>query len=266
MNVINVKIDFVKGICHKQGISVVTGDYNSTKVVFEFNEEANSGTKMFKMKNPSGELVYADQIVNNEVILVGYEEDNGETTTYSLFGEEGDYTFEVAWYKDNGRITSVCDYITATKEQVIVDGEVVEERITLFDSLLNTVTEKIEQVNTAIQEVNQAITETNNLNIDIVKPDRVATVTLTKKNGTTKTVDIRDGYDLEYDWNGTELGVKREDEPDYEYVELKGEKGDCYFATFEIIDGRLKMNKPASLSQINFMLSNNGHLEMEVMI
>lgn len=45
-----------------------------------------------------------------------------------------------------------------------------------------------------------------------------------------------------------------------------GKDGDCNFATFEIIDARLKMNKPDSLSQIDFKLNDRGHLEMEMSI
>lgn len=38
--------------------------------------------------------------------------------------------------------------------------------------------------------------------------------------------DGEDGVGLNYDWNGTQLGVKREDESTYEYTDLKGAKGD----------------------------------------
>ena len=180
MNIIQVKIDFEQGICRNEGISVVTGDYNSTKVVFEFNDSA-TGTKIFKMKDPNDNLVYADEIIDNEVVLVGYKEEEGEIETYSLFGEEGDYTFEVSLYQDDGRLTSVCGYITANKEQVIVDGEEVQERITLFDNLMN--------------ELATAIVETNNLDIDAEKVDTTTTVVLTKKDGTEKEVNIEDGLD-----------------------------------------------------------------------
>ena len=47
---------------------------------------------------------------------------------------------------------------------------------------------------------------------------------------------------------------------------IRGEKGDCNFATFEIIDARLKMSKPDSLSQIDFKLNDRGHLEMEMSV
>lgn len=177
MNVINVKIDFTKGICEKTGLSLITGDYNTTKVVFEF-AEGFEGTKIFEMKNPSGNLVYADEIVNNEVILVGVD-DNEEI--YSLFTEEGDYIFEVSLYGENSKITSVHGYITANKEQVIVDGEVVEEKITLFDNLMNTLDKKID--------------ETNNLNITANKVDTTTTITITKKDGTQQEVEILDGED-----------------------------------------------------------------------
>lgn len=142
----------------------------------------------------------------------------------------------------------------------------VNNKIAEVDNKLDEVDDKLEIVDGKLQDVDIAITQTNNLNIDVNKVDRIATVTLTRKNGTTKTVDIRDGYDLDYNWQGTELGIKREDEQNYEYVDLKGEKGDCYFATFEIVNGRLKMNKPDELSQIDFRLNNIGHLEMEVMV
>ena len=36
------------------------------------------------------------------------------------------------------------------------------------------------------------------------------------------------GIGLEYDWDDTNLGVKKEDEVDFEYVNLKGEKGDPF--------------------------------------
>ena len=34
------------------------------------------------------------------------------------------------------------------------------------------------------------------------------------------------GYSIQYNWNGTKLGIKREDEANYKYEDLKGEKGE----------------------------------------
>ena len=54
-------------------------------------------------------------------------------------------------------------------------------------------------VNSKLVDVNQAITEANNLDLDANKVDSTTTITLTKKNGTTKQVEILDGF------NGTNV-------------------------------------------------------------
>lgn len=38
--------------------------------------------------------------------------------------------------------------------------------------------------------------------------------------------DGADGVGLQYDWSGTQLGIKREDESTYDYTDLEGDKGD----------------------------------------
>ena len=35
----------------------------------------------------------------------------------------------------------------------------------------------------------------------------------------------RDGKSIEYHWRGTELGIRQEGEPSFQYTDLKGEKG-----------------------------------------
>ena len=60
MNIINIDIDFTNGINKPTGIALITGDYASTKIVFNFDRQ--DGTKIFEMKNPSGEVRYAGEI------------------------------------------------------------------------------------------------------------------------------------------------------------------------------------------------------------
>ena len=74
----------------------------------------------------------------------------------------------------------------------------------------------------ALEDVNTAITETNNLDIDANKVDKTTTVTLTKKNGTEKTVQIADGISLQFIWQGTSLGIKTENQENYTFVDLQG--------------------------------------------
>lgn len=74
-------------------------------------------------------------------------------------------------------------------------------------------------------------------------------------------IDGADGVGLEYSWDNTSLGIKREDEDNFTYVDLKGDKGDCNFATFDVNENmELVMNKTAdmlldfSLDEENMML------------
>ena len=76
----------------------------------------------------------------------------------------------------------VYDSINATKEE----PEYYPDWKTVADS-------KIAEMNQLKEDVNEAITKTNNLNIDASKSGKVATVTLTKKDATTKTVTLSDG-------------------------------------------------------------------------
>lgn len=175
MNEIRVRVDFKNGICRKEGISLVTGDYNSTKMTFVFDEDV-VGTKILKIKDSEDNLVYADEIENDEVVLVGKDEND---EIYSLFQKEGDYTFEISLYGEDSRITSAYEYLTVRKEEIPIGDEVIEEYIPTFENLINTITRKINEV--------------NNLDIEAEKEDRKTTIALTKKDGTQKEVEILDG-------------------------------------------------------------------------
>lgn len=237
MNIINVDINFKDGINKLTGINLITGDYASTKMVFNFDRI--DGTKVLEMKNPSGQLVYDGEILNNEVLLCAVEEGHN----YSIFNQEGRYIYEVSLYKGDSKLTSVKGELPVQKEQVIIDGEIVEPYLPIFDQLMQDIDSKIEEVDSKIEEVDTkletidskieevdtAIEETNNLNIDIDKEDKETTITLTKKDGTTKTESVLDGKDLQFVWRGTELGIKTSDMQDYVYTDLQGvqgEKGD----------------------------------------
>ena len=174
MNIINVKVNFKNGTCETTGINLITGDYNSTKMVFTFDRE--DGTKVFEMKSPSEELVMVQEIQNNEIILYG--EDENENIA-SIFTEEGKYIFEVSLYESESKLTSAKGQIKVKPEQVVIDGEVVEAYLPIFDQLLT--------------QVNTAITETNNLNITGSKEEHTTTITITKKDGTTQELQVLDG-------------------------------------------------------------------------
>lgn len=109
-------------------------------------------------------------------------------------------------------------------------------------------TEKIDTFNTLYTELNLAIIEVQDLQeyIEQFKADVEA--------------GLYNGKSLEYNWQGTSLGIKREDEEEYEYTDLKGEKGDCNFATFEINNNmELVMNKTEDML-LDFGLDENSYL------
>jgi hypothetical protein len=147
-------------------------------MVFTFDRE--DGTKIFEMKSPSEQLVMVQEIENNEIILYG--EDENENIA-SIFSEDGYYIFEISLYENDSKLTSASGKIKVKPEQVVIDGEVVEAYLPVFDQLLS--------------EVSTALTETSNLDIEVSKSGSVATITLTDKEGTTHTTNINDGVSLE---------------------------------------------------------------------
>lgn len=67
----------------------------------------------------------------------------------------------------------------------------------------------------------------NNISLSVDKEGRIVTITFTNKDGTTQTETLEDGKSIEYNWQGTSLGIRQEGESSYTYVDLKGEKGDA---------------------------------------
>ena len=177
MNKINVDISFEKGTLSKTGIDLISGDYASTEIDFTFDRE--EGIKVFEMKSPSGELVYADEIVDNKVLLTAKDENENNV---SLFDESGYYIFEVSLYVEDTKLTSVYGKIPVQKEQVIIDGAVIEPYLPYFDQLM--------------QELSTAISETNNLNASANKVEHTTTITITHKDGTTSQVQVLDGTSI----------------------------------------------------------------------
>ena len=84
---------------------------------------------------------------------------------------------------------------------------------------------KIAEMNQLKEEIEAAIEETNNLDLDISKEGKIATVTLTKKDATTKFITLSDGTSLMFNWDGTRLGIKTDEDEEYTYVDLQGVQG-----------------------------------------
>lgn len=75
----------------------------------------------------------------------------------------------------------------------------------------------------------------NNINLSVTKNGRIVTISFTNTDGVTQTETVEDGKSLEFKWEGTSLGIRQEGQSQYEYVNLKGDKGDAGAIKFEIV-------------------------------
>ena len=190
MNTINIAIDFTNGTNTIQGIPLISGDYASTKINFTFDRE--DGTKIFEMKNPSGEVVMVSEIIDNSIVLAAEVSGNN----VSVLNEEGQFIYEVSLYVDDSKLTSVYGTIPVREEQVVIGDEITTQYLPIFDQLM--------------QEINTAITETNNLNITAEKVDHTTTIEITNKDGETETIEILDGEKGEKGDKGDAGAIKME--------------------------------------------------------
>lgn len=77
-----------------------------------------------------------------------------------------------------------------------------------------------------IKQSNDALIEIDNRTIEVVGGLPEGSTVVFDYVEYTNTVIGLEGVGIEYQWNGTQLGIKREDEVNYQYQDLKGEKGD----------------------------------------
>lgn len=226
------------------------GENLQENLVFSFSDEFVDGTARLELTMPDDTNSYVMLTKTNETYQIPVR--SLLTKTGKIYMQlvitEGTNQNDIPIFKSNRFFVKVNESINAET--------LAEEDYPDF----------IDIASAKLNEMDELMEAAEGIDLDIDKSGHITTVSITNRSGTTKSRTIRDGYDLDFDWDGTSLGVKREDEQEYEYVDLKGEKGDCNFATFEIVEGRLKMNKPENIDQIDFRLNNNGHLEMEVSI
>lgn len=211
---IKVKVSFKKGTCDVVGIDLVEGDYASTTMVFTMDDD--TGTNVLGIVNPAGETVFLTDIVDNEVLLykmvdettvhndvtyIKYFDVNDDVFWYdknqnklfdedwvevddfdlddytksqvrgSIFDTKGRYKFEVIKYVGDSKLTVSYGVLTVKKNYVNGD-EIASVYYPVLDNLIKMV---------------------ENLNVSVEKEDNVATLTITKKDGTTEEIEIYDG-------------------------------------------------------------------------
>ena len=202
-------------------------EYKVTKCEFEFDEAiTNDLVKIALFTNSAG--TYKQYIINNECDIPAEILEKQETTTLGVYAykeenEELELRYspeEIKFYVSNG---SYKENAENTEPITPTDKEQMEQ---LLQNGLNDINDKIDEVDEKLDGIDTAIEETNNLNLDVSdKVDGDVTVTLTKKDATTKSVVISDGTSLQFMWQGTSLGIKTEDMEEYTFVDLQGQVG-----------------------------------------
>lgn len=136
---IPVNVSFLKHTLTMTAAVLVEGDYNTSKLVFNFEEDVSGKRIVFKMSNPSEEPVLVQDLDNNELVLVGWDK---EGNACSLFATHGIYPIELVLYGDNSKITSAPGWLTISKRHVPINGEAVSPYLPLFDKVLAELRER----------------------------------------------------------------------------------------------------------------------------
>lgn len=168
-----VQVSFLRHTLTKKDSGVVEGDYNSTKLVFEYAEDISQKHVRFKMSNPNGEVVLLQELTEHEVILVGQDADGN---LCSLFDTPGLYPFELVLWDEDSKLTSAPGFLSVSKRQVDVgQGGGAEHYLPLFDEILT----KVGLV--------------NNMDLSVTKEGNATTISVTNLNGEKQSATIYDG-------------------------------------------------------------------------
>lgn len=212
----NRLIDFSE---HEQGTSNET---NIQKLQIEVPEQYNDFYKKIVFVTEEGN--YWD-----------YLEEDGSYTLKSNITKFSKVGFYIWLSKAEDEVTQ--DFRSKTyplffNENVSPNGEVPEEQETEMERVVRILEEeitKVEGLEAEVQELKNSLTtlveEAGNLDIDANKVNKTATVTITRKTGEQKSVNILDGVSLQFMWDGTRLGIKTENDSDYTFVNLEGQRG-----------------------------------------
>ena len=202
----------------------VNGDTSIDMVII--NDECDIPYEVLQNASEFVLKVYGYQVENEELIL------RYSPTALKIFLREGSYVgsnevitpsqFEQYEQALHDGLEEVNTRVDEIEEEI--DDKIVEIDNTLSGKVAE-VDDKLDEVDDTLEVVNHAIDETNNLNLDVSKQGKVATVTLTKKDASTKVVTLSDGTSLMFNWDGTKLGIKTDEEAEYTYVDLQGVQG-----------------------------------------
>lgn len=176
-----------------------SGEYNIHEIEFAFDEAYNGLVK---------KAVFSDDLHTYQVSIV----ENKCQMPYEILEKEQNINIGVYAYEVSGD-DLVLRYSPKPLTTYVNKGSY-KEHYDNWEEITPTDKEQIEQM-------------VANINIDGSKSGSITTITITYKDGTTKQLTLEDGKSIEYNWEGTFLGIRQEGESEYQYVNLKGDKGEA---------------------------------------
>ena len=274
----NFEVSFKDGgIYSKSRLNeLVQNDYNSIKLNFEF-KDLYSNKILFKMIDSSENLLVSRFLEENSIIL-----EAGELKA------TGTYKFDLSLYDEDSKLTTSDTFILEVRKEIanINDEKDNPEKPTILDQLINKVSSleekvetnestRVENENTRIQaetsrnqaenervnkETSRILNENERLKNEAIRvsqeEERVSSEEIRKSNEETR---------LKNESNR----IKQEEEREKYFTDIKekvdnGEfNGECNFATFDIENGYLVMNKTKDNMLLDFQLNGN---DLEVVI
>lgn len=224
----------------KNDYTINNGEYNVNACNFEFDEEYDGLVKKAIFKQGDNEVEMA--IIHNGCDLPS-EFLNGEEMELKVYG------YELQGNKYVIRYSPTPTYIYLRPGSYRPS----EEEIT------PTQFEQYEQA------LNDGLAEVDHVDVDVSKSGNTTTITTINRHNVEKTAEVYDGIDgvgLEYNWDGTSLGIKKENEQNYEYVDLKGQDGKCYYPIpyIDVETGYMMLKTDTEIENIDFYVNDEGYL------
>lgn len=197
---------------------------DAEKITLQVPEQYEDFNKKIVFVTPDGNVW--DIITNNEYLIKKAITKYKQVDFY-IWLTKGDVDFRsqtktLKFYQNVDASDEITDEEIGRVNTVV---NLLEEEITKVENLESQIDGKLEEVDTAIDNIHTAIQETENLDLDAEKVGQTTTITLTKKDGTVKTVHVDDGVDLQFMWQGTSLGIKTAEQEEYTFVNLQGATG-----------------------------------------
>lgn len=194
MNEYDIQVDLEHGLLFNKQIDLVQNDYNSTVFNFKFNNKNYSSyIKVFQLEYPDGKT-WIKEIKEDKITLADLSDDGNYV---SILTQSGKYYFDIAIYDEISKLTTTKKSYFNTRKKISGENIDLDDRAPILDDLINSATKNIN--------------ETNNLDIDIEN----SVITITKKDGTTKSENVKgDAYVItDEDMQEIENNVKGDIQP-----------------------------------------------------